>query len=53
MLLINVDIKSTIHNRFLYPNQIFLKNKVVNGKTLFFVIGPFCTPYSICINISF
>ena len=27
--------------------QNFWKNKVVTGKTLFFVIGPFCTPCSI------
>ena len=31
------------------PNQLFKikflqKNKVVTGKTLFFMIGPFCTP---------
>ena len=31
----------------------FRKNKVVAGKTPFFVIGPFCTPYSICLNIGF
>ena len=31
----------------------FLKNKVVTGKTPFFVIGPFCTHHSICLNISF
>ena len=29
------------------------KNKVVTGKTPFFVIGPFCTPHSICLNIGF
>ena len=35
-------------------NQIeFPKSKVVIGKTLFFVIGPFCTPHSICLNIDF
>ena len=27
----------------------FPKNKVVTGKTTFFVIGPFCTHYSICL----
>ena len=30
----------------------FSKNKVVCGKTPFFVIGPFCTPLSICLNIN-
>ena len=29
------------------------KNKTVAGKTLFFAIGPFCTPHSICLNIGF
>ena len=29
------------------------KNKVVPGKTPFFVIDPFCTHYSICLNIGF
>ena len=33
--------------------QNFQKNKVVNGKTPFFVIGPFCTHHSICLNIGF
>ena len=33
--------------------QNFRKNWVVTGKTPFFVIGPFCTPYSICVNIGF
>ena len=43
-------IKSTFYKRFLNWNKIS-KNKVVTGKTLFFVIGPFCTHYSICLNI--
>ena len=33
--------------------QNFLKNKVVTSKAWFFVIGPFCTPHSICLNIGF
>ena len=45
-------IKSTLCMRFLNWNKIF-KKKVVTGKTLFFVIGPFCTPHSICVNIGF
>ena len=31
----------------------FLKNKVVRGKTPFFVIGPFCTHHSNSLNIGF
>ena len=42
---------------FLYEalklKQNFRKNKVVTGKTRFFVIGLFCTPHSICLNIGF
>ena len=34
-------------------NQKFRKNKVVAGKTPFFVIGQFCTYYSLCVNIGF
>ena len=33
--------------------QNLQKNKVVTGKTPFFVIGPFCTHRSICLNIGF
>ena len=33
--------------------QNFLKNKVVTGQTPSFVIGPFFTSHSICINIGF
>ena len=33
--------------------QNFQKNKVVTGKTPFFVIGPFCSHHSICLNIGF
>ena len=29
----------------------FQKNEAVKGKSKFFVIGPFCTPHSICLNI--
>ena len=36
-------IKSTLCTRF-------RKNKVVNGKASFFVIVPFCTLHSICLN---
>ena len=35
------------------PKQNFRKNKVVTGKTPFFLIGPFCTHHSICFNTGF
>ena len=38
-------IKSTLSKGFLNWNEIFRKN-VLTGKTPFFVIGPFCIPYS-------
>ena len=44
-------IKSTIFKRFLKWNKIF--KKVITGKTSFFVIGPFRTHHSICLNIGF
>ena len=31
----------------------FHKKKVVTSKSPFFVIGPFLTPHSICLNIGF
>ena len=33
--------------------QNFRKTKVVTGKTPLFLIDPFCTPHSICVNIGF
>ena len=33
--------------------QIFVKTKLVTGKNSFFMIGPFCTPHSICLGIGF
>ena len=33
--------------------QNFEKNKVVTGKTTFFLIGPFRTHHSICLSIDF
>ena len=38
----------TINQLFIrcsYNTQIFKENKVVSGKSPFFVKGPFCTPY--------
>ena len=31
----------------------FQKSEVVGGKRPFFVMGPFCTPHSICLNNGF
>ena len=47
----NIDIwvVGTLNQLFIrgsYTKLNFWKNKVVSGKTPFFVIGPFCTPYS-------
>ena len=36
-----------------YTEIKFSKNKGISGKTLYFVKGQFCTPNSICLNISF
>ena len=36
-----------------YSEEKFSKNKEVTGKPPFFVIGPFCTSHSICLNTSF
>ena len=33
--------------------QNFRKNKVITSKALFFVIGPSCTPHSVCLNVGF
>ena len=33
--------------------QIFQKKQVVTVKTPLFVIGPFCSRHSICLNIGF
>ena len=36
-----------------YTETNFQKNMADTGKTTFFVIGPFCTPHSIRLNIDF
>ena len=33
--------------------KILQKNKIVTGKTPSFVIGPFCSRHTICLNIGF
>ena len=46
-------IKSTLYVRFLNWNKISETNETVTGKTLFFLVGPFCTSHSICVNIRY
>ena len=46
-------IKLTLYKRFLKKNKIFKKYEIFNSKTLFSVIGPFCTPYPSCGIIGF
>ena len=48
-----VAISNQLFMRGSYTKQKFYKNKVVTGKTPFFVIVQFCTLYSICLNIGF
>ena len=31
----------------------FQNNEIVSGKSLFFVIGPFCTPHSVILTLAF
>ena len=45
-------IKSTLYKSFLTETKSS-KNKVVTSKIPFFVIGPYCTHHSICLNIDF
>ena len=43
-----------IKSEVLKLKQNFQKNKLVTGKALFFVMGPFCSHHSIiCLNIGF
>ena len=55
---INMDIWVLVQQiNFLFEvlklKQNFRKSKEVTGKTLFFVIGAFCTPHFICLDIGF
>ena len=45
--------KSTLVIRGSWNRTKFPKNKIVTGKTPFFVICPFCTHHSICLIIGF
>ena len=52
----DISVLCTLNQLFirgLYAENKFSKNQVVSGKTPFFVIGPFCTVHSICLNIGF
>ena len=44
-------IKSTLYKEVLKLKENFQKNKVVTCKTPFFVVGPFCTNHSVCLNV--
>ena len=46
-------IQSNLYKSFLNWNKIFKKNKVVIGKTPFFVIGAFHPPHTFCIALAF
>ena len=43
----------TSNHKVLKLKQYFQKNKVVTGKSPFFVIGQFRSHHSICLNIGF
>ena len=48
-----VDKSNQLFIRGSYKETKSSKNVVVTDKTSFFLIGPFCTNHSICLNISF
>ena len=48
-----VDTSNQLFMRGSWTETKFSKNKVVTGKTPFFVIVPFCTDHTICLNIGF
>ena len=47
----NIGKSNQFFTRGSYTKAKFSKNKVVTDKTPFFVIDPYCTPYSMCVNI--
>ena len=53
--IINMDIwvVGQLFRRGFSTETKFLKNVLVSGKTPFFMISPFCTLHSICLNIGF
>ena len=48
----NSESKTNSLYEVLKLKQNFRKTKVVTGKTQFFVKGPSCTPYSICLTLA-
>ena len=48
-----IGILNQLFIRVCYTQIKFSKKEVVSRKSAFFVIGPFCTPHSICLNIGF
>ena len=44
---------NSFHSRDSKTGTNFPKKKVITGKTPLFVIGPFCSRHSICLNIGF
>ena len=48
-----VSTLNQLFKRVSYTETKFSKNKVVSDKTPFFVVDPFCTPHSICLNTGF
>ena len=49
----NCYIKSTMYKCSYTQIEFSKKNEVVSGKSSFALIGPLCTPYSMCLNIGF
>ena len=45
-----IAILNQVFIRGSYTQVKFLKKKVLSGKSAVFVIGPICTPHSICPN---
>ena len=48
-----VGTSNQFFKQVLIMKQKFQENKLVTGKTPLSVIGPFCTPHSINLNIGF
>ena len=52
----NIWAVATLNKLFLkgfYTQCQFSKTRLVSGKFPLFMIGPFCTPHTICLNIVF
>ena len=59
LLLLVLFMRGTSYHYWYYLWEVLIhklnlqQNKVVSGKSPFFLIGPFCTRHSICLNIGF